>query len=134
MALGLAPVMARAENPFDATEDFSNSETIADQELERNRGGFIDINGMLISFSFTGLATVNGQLVSQIQLDLANIINAANNNPGGFLQPTIIQNVDNNALIAVQQTLNLQVEGAPALINANAQFFNAAYESAIVFR
>jgi hypothetical protein len=134
LSSGFHAQAARIVDSFEEGESFSKNSRIADTELDEKRGGFMNINGMLVNFAFNGVATINGNIVSQIQVDMAGVISAANGNPSNFLQPTVIQNVDNNALIAVQQTLNIQVSNAQQVMGNNNQFTQSAFQNAFMFR
>lgn len=109
--LALIPGRSYA-SALDADQDFADSQVVSDNELSTQRGGYIDINGVLLDFNYLARLDVNGTNISAVNVDTTDLINAAAANNQNFLQPTVVQNVDNNALIAMQQQLNLTISGA----------------------
>jgi hypothetical protein len=122
---------ARDSLKGDASNDFAHSEIVPDKELAKQRGGFININGMLIDFNYVAQIAVNGNVVQDVNIDMSGVIAAAIADQENFMQPAIIQNVDNNTLIALQQTLNLNISGGMAVANSQAQINQAAFNGVI---
>ena len=119
----------------DASGDFSDSPTVSDKDLSKMRGGFINLNGMLIDISYTAVASVNGNVISNVSLNTNDIAQAVQN--GGTLQsvlpPTVIQNVNNTAIIAMQQQLSLNISGAAAQAAAQEQIHQLTFQNTLAF-
>jgi hypothetical protein len=124
-----APSPASASNPFDNGEDtFANSTPVSDKDLAGMRGGFLDINGVLIDFNFFSNVEVGMNTISNINIDAATLAQIAQsaNVVQEVLQPSIIQNMDNNTLISIQQAINLSILN-PEQFNALSQVAQLSY-------
>lgn len=128
----LAPsyAMAQDASPFDdGSEEFASSAIVSDSELDQNRGGFINVGGMLVSFSYHGLATVNGTVVATSSFNSADFAAAADT-----MHNLIVQNRLDNAVIAVTQSLNLEVIGGMQHLNSHVMAGMANYQALIALR
>jgi len=93
LALSTCPSLAFARNQLqpEASEDFVELSQVSDKELSAMRGGFIDIHGMMIDFSFISRITIDGNLQSSIAVTTADLIQAALNRsmPNGNLHSAV---------------------------------------------
>jgi hypothetical protein len=127
---GALPLTAMAEDfGTNSDETFDNSKIVSDAELATMRGGFVDINGMLIDFSFLSRVQVGMSMLEDVTVDTASLAIAAQaaSNIQDLIQPQIIQNMDNNTLIAIQQTLNVAIIGSE-LLNQLAQMQQSSHQ------
>jgi hypothetical protein len=92
-------------------QPFNNADMVSDQELSTMRGGFMDINGVLIDMSFLSRVQVGLDVQTNVNVNTNNLANAAQSATQiqQLLQPNIITNVDPNTLISIQQALNINV-------------------------
>ena len=119
----------------DASAEFGDSALVGDKDLEKMRGGF-SIGGVNIQFSYNSIATINGNVQSNVSLNSTDLQNAIANGTTlpGVGQPVVIQNVSNNTLITLQQQLNLTVANAGIAQATNAAFHQATLQNALAFK
>lgn len=123
MLLGIANPSSAQAGGLDedmSGETFSASTAVDDAELSEMRGGFISVNGLLIGFSFqsnvqVGIETIqnlniNTEMLTQAALD-ANQLQQLQQ----LLDPLVIQNIENDVLIAIQQSLSIDILNAAQL-------------------
>lgn len=117
-----------------AADDFADSEEVTDKDLSKMRGGFIDINGMLINITYSSVVALNGNVQSQTNLNTDQLVQAANNNnTQNIIPPTIIQNIDNNVVVQLQQQLDMTVTGASMQAGVNAAANQANFANSLAF-
>ncbi len=134
--IGLSSVFsssAHAAGLSDAAgETFGNSEVVGDEELSKMRGGFINVNGLLIGFNFYSNVQVGLDTMQNISVNTESLAQAAltASQIQDLLQPQIIQNMDDNLLISIQQSLSVDIVNA-ALLNQAAQLDQLQYQQAL---
>lgn len=103
-------------------ETFSASKAVDDAELSEMRGGFISVNGLLIGFSFQSNVQVGMETLQNLNINTETLTQAAldANQLQQLLDPLIIQNIENDVLIAIQQSLNIDIMN-PSQLNQQSQ-------------
>ncbi|MFO0389528.1 MAG: hypothetical protein ACK502_07415 [Alphaproteobacteria bacterium] len=109
-------------------ETFGNSAAVDDAELAEMRGGFINVNGMLIGFNFYSNVQVGLDTLQNVSVNTENLAQAAltASQIQELLQPQIIQNLDDNMLISIQQSLSVDIINS-AIMNQSAQVEQLQY-------
>jgi hypothetical protein len=118
----ITPSAARAGGLDDMSgETFENSATVDDAELSDMRGGFINVNGLLIGFNFFSNVQVGLDTLQNVSVNTENLAQAAltASQIQALLQPQIIQNLDDNVLISIQQALSVDIINAGILNQAS---------------
>lgn len=150
LALGLAPRLAHAGEPPSLPLDGSWV-PLSEAALEEMRGGFALPSGMELSFGFQRVVEINGQLVAQTRLQIADIarltptdvealtalntgmvIQVGNGNtftPGDGGAGLVIQNTLSNQDIRVATTVDVSVGSLDLFQNLNS---NSALQSALI--
>lgn len=107
--------------PEQPGEDFTYATPVADNELDGMRGGFLNINGMLVSFSFLTRVSVNEQLQQELMISsdmLERIIGAVNSTVPNV--PTIQKTADTASLSTTSST-SIPTNGGPITSTAQTQ-------------
>lgn len=68
-----AAALATASLPAAADGPFARATAVADAELDRMRGGYVDTRGLTASFGFERTTFVNGQLVVSQSIRIADL-------------------------------------------------------------
>lgn len=129
LAIVFLPGLSHAADALpmdDGSDEFSNSAEISDSELDTKRGGFINVDGMQVSFAYAGLATVNGAIVATSSFNSEDFAKAAQT-----MHQMIVMNDKNDAVIQVMHELNIEVIGGISHLNSIAQFSQANYQALI---
>ncbi len=125
----LAPTAASASDIFDKVngDELDHAAIVSDEELAGMRGGFLDINGVLIDFNFLSRVQVGLEVQNNLNIGSSNIEALQMQ---GILTPQIIQNADNDTLITIQQALDLNIVNAGQL-NLLSQTNQLGYQQSI---
>lgn len=126
-------VQAKGAFGDDNFADFAGAEEVLDNEMDNQRGGFINVSGMLVAFTFSATASVNGVQVGQEFLITDQTAQAILNgeSPAG-LDPIIVQNSLDDANIVVNQVLDMDVIGAGQFTAMQSAATQAAFQSMMV--
>lgn len=130
-----APAVAAADAlPADYPPVLAEAHMVDDGELADIRGGFLNVNGMMIDFSFMSRVEINGDVAKAASFSAADLgAIASGASMQNIIPPTVIQNADNNASIALQQVLNMNVTGATAMVANQAQMHQSDLQNAMAF-
>lgn len=111
LSLGISPEVHASAFGDDNFADFAGAEEVLDNELSTQRGGFLDVNGMLVSFTFTASATVNGVSTGQEFYFDDQMAQAVLDGKEQSIDPIIVQNTLADATIAVKAQFDMEVVG-----------------------
>lgn len=102
---------------MDATKDFANAKALSDSDLADMRGGFIDPNDVLISFSLVQRAVVGNDVLYTTVItseDLALAGSPAPVNVSDIVPANIIMNSVDNNKISVTTSFDAVIQGSAA--------------------